>query len=104
MFILYSTIIIHRYKTFIIGSRCTFAGDDLDDNPDSPGSAPHLTGEAASQLPDADDSAMESATACASNSREGECSGHHLKRCLNETSLSLEMQSNSVGPNLPPIY
>jgi hypothetical protein len=38
---------------------CLGAGDVLDDYPDSPGSAPQLSGEAASRLLDADDTGMD---------------------------------------------
>jgi hypothetical protein len=46
------------YKVII---QKLLVGDDLDDYPDSPGSAPQLSGEAASQLLDADDTAMDAA-------------------------------------------
>jgi hypothetical protein len=89
---------------YVIVKKYTFSGDDLDDYPDSPGSAPQLSGEAARRLLDTDDTAMESNASGSGISRERECTGPHLKRRHNESSLASESQSSNAGPNLPPIY
>ncbi len=79
-------------------------GDELEDYPDSPGTAPLLTGEAASQLLDADDTTMEDTTAGPSNTDEGQDSGRLPKRRLVEGSLAADTHSGNTGPTLPPIY
>jgi hypothetical protein len=97
-FILVETPLINSQLTF------SFLGDKLEDYPDSPGTTPHLTGEAARQLLDADDFTMEAASAGPSNTTAGECSGQHIKHRLNEISLSADTPPSSAGPSLPPIY
>jgi hypothetical protein len=77
-------------------------GDVLDDFPDSPGPPMRFSGEDASRLLDADDSAMDSTTAtrgCASEQSGG------IKRQLSESpSTASRTMPAADGPNLPPIY
>jgi hypothetical protein len=81
-----------------------FQGDELEDYPDSPGTAPLLTGEAASQLLDADDTTMEDTGAGPSNTEAGPDSGRLPKRRLAEGSFAADNQSVNSGPTLLPIY
>jgi hypothetical protein len=81
-----------------------FQGDELEDYPDSPGTAPLLTGEAASQLLDADDTTMEDTAAGLSNTDADQDSERLPKRRLAEGSLAADNQSGNTGPALPPIY
>ncbi len=74
-----------RYHSFR-NETTLFPGDDLDDFPDSPGSAPHLSGEAASRLLDADDSTMDTAGAGGDTTAEQDCTGARPKRRLDEGS------------------
>jgi hypothetical protein len=97
-FILVDTPLIISLLTF------SFQGDELEDYPDSPGTTPHLTGEATSQLLDADDATMEASPAGPSNLTAGQCSGQHLKRRHDKSSLSVDTPPSSAGPSLPPIY
>jgi hypothetical protein len=95
---------VRVYSCHDIVKRYNCAGDDLDDYLDSPGSALQLSGEAASQFLDADDTVMDSATSGAGTSRESERTGPNLKRRHNESSLISESQQNSARSTLPPIY
>ncbi len=81
-----------------------FQGDKLKDYPDSPGTAPLLSGEAASRLLDADDTTMEDTAAGPSHTGTSQDSGRLPKRRLAEGSLAAENQSSNTGPALPPIY
>ncbi len=83
---------------------CLGAGDVLDDYPDSPGSAPQLSGEAASRLLDADNTGMDTAAPGPSTTKETESTGPSLKRRLNEGSTVSDGQQSIAGPTLPPIY
>jgi hypothetical protein len=67
-------------ETPLINSRLTFSflGDELEDYPDSPGTTPHLTGEAARQLLDTDNSTMEAASA---SQRDQPLRGHPTQQC-----------------------
>jgi hypothetical protein len=83
---------------------CSGAGDVLDDYPDSPGTAPQLSGEAASRLLDADDIGMDTAAPGPSITKETVSTGPSLKRRLNECSTVSDGQQSTAGPTLPPIY
>jgi hypothetical protein len=82
--------------------KLSLVGDVLDDFPDSPGPPMRLSGEDASRLLDADDSAMDSATATRG------CAGEHsggVKRQLSESpSTASRAMPAADRPNLPPIY
>jgi hypothetical protein len=94
---------VELYTGYDIVERYYCAGDELDDYPDSPGSAQQLSGEAASQLLDSDNIAMDSIASGAGTSGESERAGLILKRRHNESSITSESQQSSAGPTLPPI-
>ncbi len=95
-----SNIVVAEIVKILI--KLPLVGDVLDNFPDSPGPPMRLSGEDASRLLDADDSAMDSATAtrgCA-----GEQSGG-VKRQLSESpSTASRAMPAADRPSLPPIY
>jgi hypothetical protein len=74
-----------------------FQGDELEDYPDSPGTAHLLSGEAASRLLDADDTAMEDTAAGPIHTETSQDSGRLPKRRLVEGSLAAENPSINTG-------
>jgi hypothetical protein len=100
-------------KCFIfLSSNSLFdAGEELEDYPDSPGTPPTLSGEAASRLLDADDPTMDTAgpptddrPAPFPDGATARIREPAQKRQLSEGGRRNEQPADHIGPNLPPIY